>query len=108
MSAFLASGNFLLGPKRPQEDQLDAPGAEGWQWATVAALVLCPTVLGGAEGMTPPGKPLHWVLRHSGHCRLRLEGAWMLEGEEGENPGQDDLRRPERLIGFPRVTDQVR
>lgn len=57
LSAFLASGNFLLGPKRPQKDQLDAPGAEGWQGATAAALVLCPTVLGGVEGMKLPGKP---------------------------------------------------
>ena len=27
--------------------------------------------------------PLHWVLRHSGHCRLRLAGAWKLEGGRG-------------------------
>ena len=57
LSAFLASGNLLLGPKRPREDQLDAPGAEGWQGATAGALVLCPTLLGGVEGMQPPGKP---------------------------------------------------
>lgn len=27
--------------------------------------------------------PLHWVLRHSGHCRLRLAGARKLEGGRG-------------------------
>ena len=81
MSAFLASGNVLLGPKRPQEDQLDAPGAEGWQGATAAALVLCPTVLGSVEGVTLSGKPTSLVLRHTGHCGLRLAGAWKLEGK---------------------------
>lgn len=50
LSAFLASGNFLLGPKRPQEDQLDAPGAEGWQGTTAAAQNLhCSGWCGGHE-----------------------------------------------------------